>query len=146
MASSDTESSYLNWICELPVSFWGEKWALDTYGPDYSQKTDRVQLHEYVPATSKTEAAYKFHLRKSKNSIIGLTELNAFKAKGYLTGHDLNVYLLLLFVTSFSGVVMVAATATDEKSQHPAPKKTLGVRKRPVARPESSQHIYPLYT
>lgn len=87
MASSSTDSVYLDWFLKLPAVWWGDKWAKDKYGSHYDKNFDRVKLFAFLPGTNKSESAYKFDLGKSKNNVIGITDLHRFNSLGYLSGH-----------------------------------------------------------
>jgi hypothetical protein len=91
MASSSGEGGYTNWFLKLPATWWGEKWAKDKYGSDYDKKFDVVQLTTCLPATSKTETAYKFDIGRTKNNVIGMTDLRRFNDLGYLSGHTVHL-------------------------------------------------------
>ena len=99
MASSSADSVFLNWFLNLPATWWGEEWAKEKYGSHYDKHFDRVKLFAFVPSTNKSEPAYKFNLGKSKNKVIGITDLHRFNGLGYLSGDTYHLSSLLLFVT-----------------------------------------------
>lgn len=116
------------------------------YGSQYDKHFDRVKLFAYLPATNKSESAYKFHLGKSKNNVIGITDLHRFNGMGYLSGHIHHLSSLLLFVTCIFGCVMAAPTEEAKEKSQPVKKETLGVRKRPPTSSKRNQHVYSLHT
>jgi len=91
MASLSSDSRYLHWILKLPATWWGEEWAQDKYGSDYDKHFDRVRLSAYLPGSSKTEPAYKFDCGRTKNNVIGITDLDSFNGQGLLSGHNIQL-------------------------------------------------------
>ncbi len=76
MASSSPHSVCLDWFLKLSAVWWGDKWAEGTCASEYDKHFDRVRLFDYLPGSNKSESAYKFHLGKSMNNVIGITDLH----------------------------------------------------------------------
>ena len=81
-----------------------------------------MKLFAYLPGSAKTESAYKFDCGRTKNNVIGITDLDRFNGQGLLSGHHVQLQPLLLFVTLPFGHVMVAPTEEVEQKAQP-PKK-----------------------
>jgi hypothetical protein len=91
MASSSSGSVCLDWILKLPATWWGEEWAQDKYGSDYDKHFDRVKLSAYLLGWTKTEPAYKLDCGRTKNNVIGITDLDRFNGQGLLSGHNIQL-------------------------------------------------------
>ena len=91
MASSSSDSRYLDWILKLPATWWGEEWAQDRYGSDCDKHFDKVKLFAFLPGSAKTEPAYKFDCGRTKNNVIGMTDLDSFNGQGLLSGHNIQL-------------------------------------------------------
>ena len=110
MPSSSPHSVYLDWFLKLSAVLRGDKWAEGKFGSEYDKHFDRLRLFDYLPGSNKSESAYKFHLGKSMNNVIGITDLHQSNGQDYLSGHNNHLSSLLLFVICIFGHVVVART------------------------------------
>ena len=94
-----TKTRFLNQFVEIPRTFFGEKWAKDTYGPDYQGTYAVAELHTFKKGDRGHEDCYLFDLEDSDQYHLPLDELIALDEKGLVHGNNFHfVYLELMLV------------------------------------------------
>ena len=96
-AATNKHTRFLQHWVQLPVTFFGESWAEDTYGKAYKATFDLVQLKEFKKGGRGFEDCYLFEWTDSVMYHLPTKELMQFNKNisGLVYGMDI-LFLLLV--------------------------------------------------
>ena len=94
-AATNKHTRFLQHWVKLPVTFFGESWAKDTYGKAYKDTFDLVQLKEFKKGGRGFEDCYLFEWTYGVMYHLPSKELMQFNKNGLVYGMDI-LFLLLV--------------------------------------------------